>query len=279
MIEQKINMAKIILSKLLTFVVFSFLILNTTGCMENKKPIRIAISKASGSDSYKNYSNFIKHADETIEIVDFYKMSPEKAIEELKTCSGLVLSGGPDAHPARFGRPEDTSLCSIDLERDTLEFDIIKYALNHKIPILGICRGEQLMNIALGGDLIVDIPSNFEKTNKITNVLHQTNDKKDTKHKISVRENSILYKIAGTTSGEVNSNHHQAVGKLSNDLFASAYTQDGTIEAIEWNSTEGKSWFIGVQWHPERLEKDNKFSSPLANEFVKQAYKFAKERK
>lgn len=273
------NMAKIMLSKLFTIIIFSALIFNSIGCMETKKPIRIAISKASGSDSYLNYSKFIKHADETVEIVDFYKMSPEKALEELKTCSGLVLSGGPDAHPARFGRPEDTSLCSIDLERDTLEFDIIKYALDHKIPILGICRGEQLMNIALGGDLIVDIPYNFEKLGKKTDIAHQTSDKKDAKHKINVRENSILYKIAGSTSGEVNSNHHQAVGKLSNDLFASAYTQDGTIEAIEWNSAEGKSWFIGVQWHPERLDKDNKFCTPLAVEFVKQAYKFAKERK
>lgn len=260
------------------FTIILFMTLNLS-CTNNKK-LKIAISKASGSPSYQNYPNWLKKVNPEIEIIDFHIISQDSALKVLLECDGILLSGGPDAHPGRFGRPQDTNVCSIDLVRDSLEFKAIEIALKSKIPILGICRGEQLLNVALGGDLIVDIPSDSSLQKQKLKVLHQNKAiNGDVRHKIRITESSLLYRITNTTKGEVNSNHHQAIGKLASDLYVSSRTEDGLVEGVEWSNPSGKSWLLAVQWHPERLEKENPLSIPIAKEFLKQAEKFKNERK
>lgn len=266
------------LTKLTIFTIALLMTLNLS-CTNNKK-LKIAISKASGSATYLNYPNWLKKVNPEIEIIDFHKISQDSALKMLLECDGLLLSGGPDAHPGRFGRPQDTSACSIDLVRDSVEFKAIDIALKNKIPILGICRGEQLLNVHLGGDLIVDIPSDSNLMIQKTKISHQNKAiSGDARHKVRVTESSLLYRIANTTKGEVNSNHHQAICKVAPDLYVSSRTEDGLIEGIEWSNPSGKSWLLAVQWHPERLEKDNPLSIPIAKEFLKQAEKFKNERK
>jgi len=264
----------------LKYLLIIIYILSFSLLLESKQ-LKIAISKASGSESYKNYYKYIKEMDSTIEVIDFYKVSPEKAISLLSECSGLVLSGGPDAHPGRFGKAEDTSKCTIDLERDSLEFAIIEKAIEMKMPILGICRGEQLLNVALGGDLIVDLPSHFKElepksTGYEQGVKHQDLEtKEDTRHLVYLMPQSLIHSICNVRSYEANSNHHQAVGRVSDLLIPSATTIDGTYEAIEWKDKTNKNWLLGVQWHPERLEKDNPLRVRIGREFVNQAKRYS----
>lgn len=239
-------------------------ILQIYSCTSNK--VKIAISKASTSDNYEKYKKAILHYDDEIEIVDLWSMNYDTALKVISEADGLILSGGPDVHPGNFGRTEDTAQCSIDLYRDTLEFEIIKYAMKREIPILGICRGLQILNVALGGSLIVDIPSEVDNY-----VIHQI-DSGDAFHKIQIIKNSILYDESGLLEYEVNSNHHQAIDILSDHFIATAFTTDNIIEAIEYKD-KNKPFLFAVQWHPERMDLDSIVSKAIFNRFLKEVKK------
>lgn len=228
-----------------------------------KPSITIAISKASGSKNYELYSKWLKSTDDNISVVDLYGLSYDEAIKELEKCDGLVLSGGPDVHPVFFNKSFDTARCSIENYRDTLEFELIKKSELMKIPVLAICRGAQIINVAYGGDLIIDIPEDTKSA-----IKHQISNE-DAFHEISISEGSILHKISGSLTGLVNSNHHQSVDRLSNKYVIVAKSNDGIIEAFE-NKDKLLPYFMAVQWHPERLETNSKFSRPIAESFLKE---------
>jgi len=234
--------------------------------------IKIALSKGKGSEGYEAYSKWLKGINPEVEPIDLYFINRDKAIEILNQCQGLLLTGGPDVEPARYGKDKDSSRCEIDLKRDSLEFEIIKLAHDRKIPILGICRGMQILNVAFGGSLIVDIPQDFGLS-----IRHRCEDAGNCFHRVDVYPSSILYIITQSTGGLVNSNHHQAINVLSPEFFISAKAPDGIIEAIEWKEPEDKPYLIGVQWHPERLGLDNKLSYPIGKSFIENAIKFKPE--
>lgn len=235
-------------------------------CSCANEQVKIGLSKGSGGESYENYSKWLKQYDENIEIVDLY--TSENPIELLNECDGLILTGGPDVHPGRFDKPYESDRCSIDEKRDTLEFSLLQKALLDKVPILGICRGQQLINVALGGSLIIDIPTDLNNP-----VVHQI-EEGDAKHRIFLEEDSYLYSISGVDSSLVNSNHHQGIDRLSKEFKPTGFTRDGIIEAYEWKDNSFKSWLLAVQWHPERLDKEHKMSAPLAKEFIKASKDF-----
>lgn len=252
------------------YFVFIFISLFIVSCQKDDK-LKIAISKGVGSVKYEMYEKWLKNADTEIEVINLFGMSTAKAVETLKECDGLLLSGGPDVHPVFFGKPEDSSRCEIEPYRDTLEFELIKIAEKRNIPILAICRGAQILNIAHGGDLIVDI---LEDTQ--SEIPHQTAGE-DIFHPIKVADSSRLYKISDAISGTVNSNHHQSVGRLADVFKVSAVSPDGIIEAYEAKDNSSPL-VIAVQWHPERLENESRFSSPIAAEFIKEVRKFKHKR-
>ncbi len=252
--------------RILSYNAIIFLLtLLLVSCSENPKLI-IALTKGSGSEHYENYSKWLKNHDKDVEIIDMINLPPEEAVKALEKCSGIVLTGGPDVHPGRFGKESDAGRCSIDLQRDTLEFALIKKALDLDMPVLAICRGEQILNVALGGSLIIDIPTDFDTT-----VTHQCEDSDNCFHKLNVVEGTLLHDICGEVEGMVNTNHHQAVDELAPGLIASAFTKDGLIEAYEWADHSNKPFMLAVQWHPERLEKDISFSGPIAKYFLQQS--------
>lgn len=227
-----------------------------------ESPLKIALSKGSGGQSYENYKTWLKHyGGEDIELVDIY--TSENPFEELSKCDGLVLTGGPDVNPGRFGEPNEAGRCSIDEHRDTLEFKILEEAFRKRMPVLGVCRGLQLINVALGGSLIIDIPTDLGKE-----VIHQL-DSGDAYHYIYIDENSHLKELSGIDSALVNSNHHQGIDRLADDLKSTGRTKDGVVEAFEWKNNSSKNWLIGVQWHPERLKSGDKMSEPIALDFLK----------
>ncbi|MGD0113394.1 MAG: gamma-glutamyl-gamma-aminobutyrate hydrolase family protein [Armatimonadota bacterium] len=169
---------------------------------------------------------------------------------------GLLLSGGGDVEPGRFGQAKHTKTASIDLERDQLELRMARAALADGAPILGICRGAQVLGVALGGTLVQDVP---ELT---PNALRHA----DAKHTVTVACGSRIGAILGCERLEVNSYHHQANDSLGDGVRAVAWSDDNVIEAIE--ATDGP-FAIGVQWHPERMNDDRQ--SKLFAAFVSAA--------
>jgi len=252
--------------------IIALFILNS--CVENKinKPLRIAISKAKPIEYYGAYSSWLKNIDSTTICIDMYHMPLDSALLLMDNCDGLLVTGGPDVNPAWYGQAGDTIKCgSIDNKRDTLEIELIKKALDMNMPFVGICRGEQILNVVLGGSLIVDIPTDYD-----TVVVHRCDDPYNYRHEVFVNSNTLLFELSGTLKGAVNSNHHQAVNKLAGKLKVSARTSDSLVEAIEWENNENKAFLIAVQWHPERLPDTNKLSFPIAENFINSAREFQK---
>ncbi len=240
-------------------ILLALLLMSIVAC--SHVPTKIAISKGSGSKNYEQYGKWLQSVDDDVKVVDLYGLSYDEALSALDGCDGLVLSGGPDVHPAFFGKGYDTARCTIEGHRDTLEFELIKKSEFLQIPILAICRGAQIINVAYGGSLIVDIPEDTKSS-----IPHQIPNN-DAYHKISVTEGSQLYSISGTMSDTVNSNHHQSVDKLADRFVAVATSEDGIIEAFE-NKNKLLPYLLAVQWHPERLNPNSRFSRPVAESFL-----------
>jgi putative glutamine amidotransferase len=162
---------------------------------------------------------------------------------------------------------EDTVLCgSIDYFRDTLEFALIEKAKEMEMPILGICRGLQIFNIYHGGSLYADIPSQLD-----TLVRHRCPDTYDCFHEVSIVDGSSLHSTSGLTTGTVNSNHHQGIRRIGKGIRPIARTGEGLIEAIEYEDHGNMPFFMGVQWHPERMDISNPLCLPIAMYFIQEA--------
>lgn len=252
-------------------IIVGFLFLFSYNFIDAKDKITIGISKASGSESYEKYGNWLHKLDSNIIIIDFFKIGLDSALKIIKKCDGLILSGGPDIHPNYYNRPEDEDLCSIDYKRDTLEFELIKLALKHKLPILGICRGLQILNVALGGTLIADIPTQYK-----SEIIHQEKDTYEVYHSLEIVDPKIYQNFLGLIPSSliVNSNHHQAIRTLSSQLTELAKSPDGIIEMFTWKKWNNKPFLLAVQWHPERLAEINtELSDKLGIKFIKEVRK------
>jgi microsomal dipeptidase-like Zn-dependent dipeptidase/gamma-glutamyl-gamma-aminobutyrate hydrolase PuuD len=165
----------------------------------------------------------------------------------LSQIDGLVLSGGGDVHASFYNEELHPSVESCDLERDRYDLYLAQKAVEKQMPVLGICRGHQVLNVAFGGSLIQDIPSQMPDSK----INHSQSEAREIgTHNISVLSESKLYNILGTKELAVNSFHHQAVNAVAENFAVAAVAADGLTEAIE--STEGKA-ALGVQWHPENM--------------------------
>lgn len=162
---------------------------------------------------------------------------------------GLLLSGGNDIDPSQYGEKPGPRLLDPSVFRDSVEKQLLKNALAKDIPILGLCRGMQFLNVYHGGtlyqDISVDLPGsmNHESSNEAQDIEHKA-------HYITIDKKSKLYKIVGLNTIDVNTHHHQSVKKLGKGLRATAISQDGIIEALE---TDDDRFIIGIQAHPESL--------------------------
>jgi len=228
---------------------------------ESDAPIRIAISKATPENVYHNYIRWLKAADSTIQYFDLYHLKIDSAMKLLATCDGLLLTGGTDIYPGKYGKESDTARCwEPDLKRDSLEILSVAKALETGLPILGVCRGHQLLNVYFGGSLIIDIPTDLD-----TMIKHMQPNTYGTYHEIQIKKGTLLYDIVGKTSGVVNSNHHQGIDVLATPLESAAYTEDYLIESVCLKYYEDEPFLLGVQWHPERMD----YGSPLSINIVK----------
>ena len=163
---------------------------------------------------------------------------------------GLLLSGGSDLDPSYYGEEPVPELGVTIPERDAFEMVLLRHALEREIPVLGICRGLQIMNVVLGGTLYQDLPSQFITDGLIAH--RQQSPKWQWTHQVEVSDRSKIATIMETSDLRVNSYHHQAIKDLAGDLVAVAHASDGVIEAVE-SSDLSKRWLIGVQWHAEAM--------------------------
>ncbi|HTX88424.1 MAG TPA: gamma-glutamyl-gamma-aminobutyrate hydrolase family protein [Bacteroidales bacterium] len=229
-------------------------------------PMKIALSKAA-----PNYIHWIRKADTTVVTMDCYGRKPDSALALLKECSGLVITGGEDVDPVLYGKGSDSILCgTIDHYRDTLELDLIREAVRMNLPLLCICRGEQILNVAFGGDLIADIPTQYGMS-----VIHKCEDYKNCFHKLKTEPGTLLHSIVGCDSGFVNTNHHQAICNPAPSFRINAWATDGLPEGIEWSDPKGKAFLLGVQWHPERMDTSNCYSGKLIRAFLEQCREYS----
>jgi putative glutamine amidotransferase len=173
---------------------------------------------------------------------------------------GLILTGGGDIEPDAYGGEAHDALYSMCSERDMFELRLAREVLKREdFPLLSICRGMQILNVACGGDLYPHIPDAIEST-----VAHRKPRQKPTDHRATVDPRSRLAAILGETDLTVRSWHHQAVREIGTNLRAVAWAEDGIVEAVEHDA---HSWCIAVQWHPE-LQPDDPVQQRLFSAFV-----------
>ncbi|MBI2968097.1 MAG: gamma-glutamyl-gamma-aminobutyrate hydrolase family protein [Bacteroidetes bacterium] len=228
-----------------------------------KKNLIIGITDC---EKWENYAGWISGNDSNIKpILLTYR---EKATIPPDKCDGLVLTGGKDVHPKFYNKPAYIKIkkhnINVDEKRDEFERKIIDLFLEQGKPILGICRGLQLLNVHFGGILIPDLPA-FHKEG------HSKINGNDNLHKIKISHGTLLFDIAGVTSSTVNSAHHQAADEIAKEFTLSAISENGVVEALEWKNPRGKSWLLAVQWHPERMgEKENPCAKNIRIAFLKE---------
>lgn len=168
------------------------------------------------------------------------------AAEVLDRIDGLILAGGPDLDPARYGAPAHPRTGAPHQVRDAWEFELLATALGRDLPVLGVCRGMQLLNVALGGDLHQHLPD------EVGDQSHQVTPGTFARQPVRIRPGSRLAGILGPTA-KVHCHHHQAVGRIGAGLRPSAWSADETVEAIE---LPDRAFALGVQWHPEQDGQD-----------------------
>ena len=177
-------------------------------------------------------------------------MGASLAAQALEGVDGLVLTGGEDLDPSWYGATPSPLLDPPSRERDLFELALFACARQRRLPMLGICRGIQLINVALGGTLYQDLP-----TERPGPVEHRPEGARDLRsHRVRIQPGSRAAAALGATELTVNSSHHQAIKDLAPDLRATGWTDDGLIEAVE--TSADACWVLAVQWHPEEMHAE-----------------------
>ncbi|MGN6694532.1 MAG: gamma-glutamyl-gamma-aminobutyrate hydrolase family protein [Aquihabitans sp.] len=170
-------------------------------------------------------------------------LDPEHAGDLLATVDGLLLSGGGDIAPSAYGAEPGPEVYGVDPERDAWEIELVRRC---QLPVLGICRGAQVLNVARGGTLVQHLPHRTVTEHRLQERPH------DEIHLVELEDESLVREAAGTPLLKANTLHHQSVDELGDGLHVTGRADDGTIEAIE-AADRGRAPVIGVQWHPELL--------------------------
>lgn len=192
------------------------------------------------------------------------KLQDEELDAVIKHFDGFLFTGGPDVNPLIFGEETRAGCGAVSSLRDDLELRLFPKLVTADKPVLGICRGIQVMNIAMGGDIYQDIPSQYSTTQQHS----QASKSSVASHHIYPQAGTLLRDILKKDRAAVNSHHHQAVRALGQGFLADAYAQDRLIEAI---SMPGKKFILGVQWHPEGLWKHDADSAAIFQAFIRAA--------
>jgi putative glutamine amidotransferase len=214
-----------------------------------------------GHDALQNYLRWLRLG--APEVETRILSAADSHGDDLHLCDGLLLTGGGDVHPKFYGRDDALGIVrDVNVERDEFEITLIRESLRARKPILGICRGCQIFNVALGGTLIPDLPGAGYRT-------HARGESGGNTHGVHIVPGTGLRSLLAADSGMVNTSHHQAVERPGKDLRAAATSDDGVVEGLEWKDAAGKPWIQMVQWHPERAwGEEHSFSRRILEGFV-----------
>ena len=214
----------------------------------------------------EDYKQSVLHVGGDVRVVD----SAMTAAAALDGADGLMLTGGDDVEPSRYGEPVHAATVPAESGRDEFELALVRAARERRLPIFAICRGIQVLNVACGGTLVQDIPSQVSGGVKHTFTV-PPNAPYTLAHEVWVEKDSLLARLLGdrviADSCEVNSRHHQAVKEVAPGFRVSATAPDGVIEAIEDPTLP---FCLGVQWHPENFWRTGEFR-PLFEGFLEAA--------
>lgn len=161
----------------------------------------------------------------------------------LPRLDAVCFTGGADVAPERYGRPDAAAVCRVDAERDGIEFALLEHFARRPVPMLGVCRGAQIINVFHGGTLIPDLGKKV--------AIHRAEPRRE--HEVHIESGTELARLSGISAGTTNSSHHQAVDRLADGFRVSARAADGTVEAFERSQPDSQPFFLAVQWHPESM--------------------------
>ncbi|MCY4402758.1 MAG: gamma-glutamyl-gamma-aminobutyrate hydrolase family protein [Candidatus Poribacteria bacterium] len=214
-----------------------------------KPKIGIPVVDRDGNHMFKNYITTIEEYGGEAHLLIRGCGNAKDFVSQI---DGLLLPGGGDIHPDYFNQEWHPEIINVNEDRDELEISIFEEAFNQDIPVFGICRGIQVMSVAMGGSLYQDIETEYPQEA----VTHPSISAKDSRHNIEIEPESVLGKIIGESAEEVNSAHHQAVDDIGEGFVVTARSEDGIVEAME---NPSKQFMVGVQYHPERMTQNEKF--------------------
>lgn len=210
--------------------------------------IKIGLTDTGTEWKHTNYVRWIQ-GDGTLPIEVVRLSAALGNLNEAADLDGLVLSGGIDIDPSLYGGEREYKRSPAkgwETDRDLFEQAVLRMAWERELPVLGVCRGLQLINVTLKGNLVQDLGITGDG-------VHEANAGIDKQHNVRLEEGSLLAAVAGHGRGEVNSAHHQAIERLGEGLTVNCRADDGTIEGIEWEHPDGRPFLLAVQWHPERM--------------------------
>jgi putative glutamine amidotransferase len=201
------------------------------------------------------------------------QLSAVARTEILKRVHGVLLTGGGDVDPARFEETPHPTTSEVSTARDTLEIDLTQWAIDRRVPLLAVCRGLQVLNVALGGSLHQDIASDPGSPLDHSQAGLQGGARHIPTHQVKVRDGSRLAGILGALEVDVNSFHHQAIKRLGRGLADVAWAPDSIVEGVEL--IDNGLFVVGVQWHPEELVGNDRAAFNLFAALVERARELA----
>ena len=237
-----------------------------------EREIKIGLTYTGTAEKHNNYVNWLR-GDEPITIIDL--SVEDNNLQKVKEMDGVVLSGGVDIHPKHYNNSKsdypNAPECFHE-PRDEFEKAVFEITQQYNIPVLGVCRGMQLVNCLLGGSLTQDIGEDANSIHRFEEI--------DKVHTVKLLPGTILRNIIKTDSTLTNSAHHQSIDMTGKGLKINALSDDGIIEGIEWADDARRPFFLGVQWHPERMFKSGLGESPatisIRTRFLDEIKKFKK---
>ena len=197
------------------------------------------------------------------------QLTPAALVQLLERVHGVLLTGGGDVDPARFGEAPHPTTGDVSAPRDTLEIELTRWAVAKRVPLLAVCRGLQVLNVALGGSLYQDTPSEPGSPLDHSQAGLQGKARHVPTHHVKVRDGSRLAGILGTLDVDVNSFHHQAIKRLGGGLADVAWAPDSIVEGVELTAPD--QFVVGVQWHPEEMVGSDRAALNLFAALVQRA--------
>ena len=236
--------------------------------------IKIGVTYTGSDEKHNHYVHWLS-ANQLVEITRL--SMHDNNLDAVNQLDGIVLAGGLDMHPKYYCNDVTdypNAPHAFDEKRDAFEIAVFELSQQRNLPVLAVCRGMQLVNCVMGGTLIQDI-------GPIGNAIHKF-DQHDKAHGINIVPATILNELTAIDRSFANSAHHQCIDQLGKGLAINCTSDDGIIEGIEWDDPKNNAFFMGVQWHPERLFKFHLPESPLTknlrDRFIEEVQKSIKHR-